>query len=48
MAHQVMQARVPPAVQNQHEPTLGELYSTAQNLYNKTDDERLGETIKQI
>ena len=48
MAHQVMQARVPPAVQNQHEPTLGELYSTAQNLYNKTDDERLGETIKRI
>ena len=43
-----MPARMPPAVQNQREPTLGELYSTAQNLYNQTGDERLGKTIKQI
>ena len=43
-----MSSRIPPAVQNQREPTLGELYSTAQNLYNQTGDKRLGKTIKQI
>ena len=43
-----MPGRLPPTVQNNREPTLGELYSTAQNLYNQTGDERLGETIKQV
>lgn len=43
-----MPGRLPPTVQNHREPTLGELYSTAQNLYNQTGDERLGETIKQV
>ena len=43
-----MPRRVLPSVQNHYEPTLGELYSTAQNLYNQTGDERLGETIKQV
>ena len=43
-----MPERVSPTVQKHREPTLGELYSTAQNLYNQTGDERLGETIKQV
>ena len=43
-----MQGRVPPTVQNRKEPTLGELYSMAQNLYAKTGDERLQNAIQQV
>ena len=43
-----MPPRIPPTVQKQNEPTLGEVYSTAHDLYKKTEDERLEKTIKQV
>ena len=43
-----MPRQVQATIENRNEPTLGELYSTAQNLYEKTGDERLGKAIQQV
>ena len=43
-----MPRQVQATIENRNEPTLGELYSTAQNLYEKTGDERLGKAMRQV
>ena len=43
-----MPKRTPPTLQNQHEPTLSELYSKVKDLYEQTGNERLEQTINEV